>query len=462
MSSYRARGLTRRDFLKMAGTGLAAAGMSPLLGACGPKAAATPAAGGVPTGQNLKFWWWGETEAPGLQKWVDETAALYKTKSGNTIESTLMDTAVVISEFQTASAANAAPDNIFLWNGIYHMESAWLGYLEPLDNFFSAEEIAATKPTQLSVYEGQTYRLGWYSCAVLYLYNKDMFDKAALDGNTPPATWADMLTACDKLKTAGFTPIVGGLKDGPWGEWYMGHGLGQNLDTPGDAINLFIGDLDWREPRYYEHWTKLKELWDAGFINDDINSIDLYPGIDLFGAEKGAMTAIVAPILGKQISLMGGSEKIGTMVFPTFGVGKLAGKPIADCQGLGISSQSKNKEAAADFLRFAHDPERVEALWKMASAIPNDVSFDTNLIEDAATRELRAKWVEGDTIPYISNLMPGVFWTDAMFVNSQKIISGEYTGEQAGQNAYDVTMKWKEQNPDLVEKYSTWAKDLGV
>ena len=42
------------------------------------------------------------------------------------------------------------------------------------------------------------------------------------------------------------------------------------------------------------------------------------------------------------------------------------------------------------------------------------------------------------------------------------VISGEYTGEQAGQNAYDVTMKWKEQNPDLVEKYSTWAKDLGV
>ena len=27
--------------------------------------------------------------------------------------------------------------------------------------------------------------------------------------------------------------------------------------------------------------------------------------------------------------------------------------------------------------------------------------------------------------------MPGVFWTDAMFVNSQKIITGEFTGEQA-------------------------------
>ena len=89
------------------------------------------------------------------------------------------------------------------------------------------------------------------------------------------------------------------------------------------------------------------------------------------------MTAIVAPILGKQISLLGGSEKIGPMTFPVFGVGKMAGKPIADCQGIGISSQSKNKEVAADFLRFVHDRTRVEALWTMASAIPNDEFFDT-------------------------------------------------------------------------------------
>jgi raffinose/stachyose/melibiose transport system substrate-binding protein len=445
--------VTRRDFLKMAGTGLAVAGMSPLLSACGPK---------IPSGQTLKFWWWGETEAPGLEKWVAETAGLYKTKSGNTLESTLMDTLVVISEFQTASAAGAAPDSIFLWNGIYHMESVWLGYLDPMENFFSAEEIAATRPTKLSVYQGKTYRLGWYSAGPLYVYNKDMFDQAGLDGNTAPKTWDDLLNACDKLKTKGITPIVGGLKDGPWGEWYMGHGLGQNLDTAADAVNLFIGELDWREPRYYEHWSKLKELWDLGFINADINSIDLYPGIDLFGSGKGAMTAIVTPILGKQETLMGGSEKIGLMTFPVFGVGKMAGKPIADCQGIGISSQSKNKEVAADFLRFVHDPERVKALWNLSKAIPNDASFDTNLIEDPVTRELRSRWVEGDNVPYISNLMPGVFWTDAMFVNSQKIITGEFTGEQAGQNAYDVTQKWKEQNPDLVEKYSLWAKDLAV
>ena len=58
--------------------------------------------------------------------------------------------------------------------------------------------------------------------------------------------------------------------------------------------------------------------------------------------------------------------------------------------------------------------------------------------------------------------MPTLFWTDAMFVNSQKILAGEMTGEEAGQNAQDVSEKWVKQNPDMVENYKTWAKDLAA
>jgi raffinose/stachyose/melibiose transport system substrate-binding protein len=474
MNNRKNRPLTRRDFLKLAGMGLTAAGLSPLLQSCAtpaattvaPTAAATsapPTAAPPAGGKNLKAWWWGEQEAPGLEGWVNESIALYNQKSGNTIEPTLQDTAVVISEFQTASAAKNPPDIQFLWNGIYHMESVWLGYLEPMDGLVPADEIAATQPTILSVFDGKTYRLGWYSAGVLWLYNKEMFNKAGLDGNTPPKTWDDLLNACDKLKTAGITPICAGLKDGYWGEWWMGSGLGQNLDTPADAINLFIGQLDWREPKYYEHWGREQELWKAGFINDDMLSVDLYPGIDMFGAGKAAMTAIVTPIAASQAKALGSSEKIGPMVFPVFGTGKMAGKAIADYQGFGISSQSQNKDVAADFLRSLHTPERVTALWNAAHVLPTDTSFDGNTIDDPLLKAIWEGWVANkDAVTYISDLMPVLFWTDAMFVNSQKIISGEYTPEQAGQNAYDVTQKWVQQNPDMVKNYAAWAKDLGA
>lgn len=476
MSSKTTRSLSRRSFLKIAGAGLAASSLAPLLESCA--APATPAATQVPvaaaptavpapqlpTGQTLKMWWWGETEAPGLEKWLNESLAKFKTDTGNTIEPTMQDTTVVISEFQTASAAKNAPDLQFLWNGIYHMESVWLGYLDAMNGLIPDEEIKATNPTALSNFQGKTYRMGWYSCAPMYLYNKEIFTKAGLNADQPPKTWDELLAACDKIKAVGSIPICGGLKDGPWGEWYMGHGLGQNLDSPADAINLFIGDLDWRDPRYYEHWSKLDELWKAGFINDDMNSIDLYPGIDMFGAGKGAMTAIVAPLAASQAKMLGSSEKVGAMVFPVFGKGKMAGKPISDCQGFGISSQSKNKEVAAALLRYFNTPERVNALWEQVNCLPTNSSFDVEAnVTDPLLKQIWKGWVGGpDTVPYISNLMPVLFWTDAMFVNSQKIISGEWTGEQAGQNAYDVTKKWVEQNPDMKEKYTIWAKDLGL
>ena len=111
------------------------------------------------------MWWWGEQEAPGLEKWLQESVALYKDKSGNDVEMTLQDNASVIPEFQTASAAKNAPDIQFLWNGIYHMESVWLDYLEPLDGLIPEEILKGSGATALSTFDGKQYRIGWYSAA---------------------------------------------------------------------------------------------------------------------------------------------------------------------------------------------------------------------------------------------------------------------------------------------------------
>lgn len=457
---------SRRAFLKLTGGSLPFLALA----ACAPAATPQPAgqqptpataseAPSAPGGVELRMSWWGEQEAPGLENWLKESIALFEKQTGHKVIPTLQDTSVVISEFQTASAANNAPDIQYFWNGIYHMESVWLGYVEPLNGLIADDLLKASNATVLSVFGGKQYRLGWYAVPMLWVYNKEMFDKAGLNADQPPRTWDEFMDACDKLKASGVIPVVGGLKDGPWGEWYLGHSLAQNLDSPGEAIDLFVGTRDWRDPQHWEPWARLEELWKAGYMNDDMNSIDLYPGIDLFGAGKGAVTQIVGPLVPKMQSLLG-AEKVGAMVMPAFGKGRMAGKPIADTQGLGISSQSQHKQVAADFLTFLHQPERVSALWEQVKQLPADSTWDGSVIPDPLLRQIWQEWMQGDNVPYISNLMPTLFWTDAMFVNSQKIVAGEYTGEQAGQNAHDVTQKWVEQNPDMADKYKQWADEM--
>ena len=145
---YLNRALSRRRFLKLAGGGLAAAGLAPVLAACGgggdDGAATTAADTGVPAdtgaaggttaapteGGEISMWWWGEQEAIGIQKWVDSTLAGFQTDTGITVDPLLMDTSAVIPQFTEAAAAGEPPDVQFLFNGIYHMENVWLGYIQ--------------------------------------------------------------------------------------------------------------------------------------------------------------------------------------------------------------------------------------------------------------------------------------------------------------------------------------------
>src|SRR5499426_4508034 len=120
MKSKASGGHSRREILKTS-AGLGAGALLSSLVPVRSVRADTP---------TLNMWWWGEQELPGLQGFVDDSVKHY---SAATVKPMLQDTAVVISQFQTAAAAGNAPDIQFLWNGIYHMESVWLGYLKPLN-----------------------------------------------------------------------------------------------------------------------------------------------------------------------------------------------------------------------------------------------------------------------------------------------------------------------------------------
>lgn len=404
----------------------------------------------------LVMWWWGEQELPGLQGFVDDAVKSY---SAAAVKPMLQDTAVVISQFQTAAAAGESPDIQFLWNGIYHMESVWLGYLQPLEGLVSDEVIKTSSPTLLSRFGGKTYRVGWYPLPMIWIYNKDLYDKAGLDADKAPATWDEFLAACEKLKSTGIAPVGGGIQDGYWGEWYFGHALAQNVDSAGEVIGLFTGESDFREPKYHEHWVKLEELKKAGFLNPEMSSTELYPGIDLIVAGKVAAGLSVGSRVPADSKATKG--RIGTMVMPAYGKGKLAGQPIFDSQGLGIPSKAKDPKGAAAFLEYLQSPEQLKALHAKTGWIPANTAFDVSVIEDPTVRDMWQRWGLSPNIPYLSNLVPGQFYEQALLPTAQQVVEGKITGEQAGELAYNVAKEWRDFNPDMVENYKEWAADLG-
>jgi ABC-type glycerol-3-phosphate transport system substrate-binding protein len=293
---------------------------------------------------------------------------------------------------------------------------------------------------------------------MIWCYNKELFDKAGLDADNPPKTWDDLLAACDKLKAKGIAPIGGGIQDGYWGEWYFGHALSQNVDSTGEAVDLFTGVRDFRDPKYHEHWVRLEELKKHDFLNADMSSLELYPGIDLIVAGKLAMGESIGGRVPADSKTSGG--KIGCMVMPVYGKGKMAGKPILDSQGLGISTNAEDPKAAAAFLEYLNSPERLQAFWAKTGWLPANTGFDTSVITDETVKSMWKNWGESENIPYLSNLVPGQFYEQALLPTAQQIVQGESTGEEAGELAAKVAQEWRDFNPDMVDHYKKWAADL--
>jgi ABC-type glycerol-3-phosphate transport system substrate-binding protein len=294
---------------------------------------------------------------------------------------------------------------------------------------------------------------------MIWIYNKDLFEKAKLDPEKAPATWDDFLGACDKLKSIGVSPVGGGIQDGYWGEWYWGHAISQIVDTPGEAVQLFTGELSFEDPKYFEPWARLEELKKHDFFNPEMSSTELYPGIDLCVAGKVAMGESIGARMPKDNATT--KDKIAPMVMPVFGKSKLAGKPIFDTQGLGISKDAKDPKAAAAFLEFLQSPERQKALHEKTGWLSSNSGTDASVLTSPVVQDMWKRWGQGDNIPYISNVVPGQFYEQALLPTAQQVVAGKITGEQAGALAAKVTKEWRDFNPDMVENYKKWSKDLG-
>ena len=266
------------------------------------------------------------------------------------------------------------PDVQFLFNGIYHMENVWLGYLDAARRPLDQAALDNGGGTTMSVYEGKQYRTGFYAIGFGVAYNKELFEQAGLDPEAPPTTWDEFLAACEKLKAAGKIPIGGGVKDGFFGEWYFVNSLTQNLDSPPTRSTCSSASSTGANPSTTSTGSSSRSSR-QGLLQRRRHLAGALPGHPAVRHRQGVDVHQHRPALPNSQKQLG-ADKVGFMMLPTFGTGAMAGKPITDTQGFGIPSKAKNHETAARLLDFMHSPERVQAMWTTSKQIPANQHFD--------------------------------------------------------------------------------------
>lgn len=406
----------------------------------------------------LTVWYWGEQEAPGYKAYMEEMVKRYeKENPGITVEAVLQESDNLYSAFRTAEAAEEGPDIQYMWGGTQAMEDVWKGNVSPISDYLTDEDLSVIEKASLmeTNWDDKQWGIPAYGFTYGIAYDKEAMRTAGVDPEQPFVTWEEFMDCCRKLKEAGITPLGMGLKDGFLPAW-IGIFLGQqNLNNVNEMIDLMSGKESFTDEKYSEWLYKIEELMDAGYINDDILSLDLYQGQQTIENGKAAMTLHTqAYAVSLENSL--GADKIGFAKAPVYGKGEFADSIASPSQVYVIPKSAKHKEGAAKFLMFLQEEENVKCLYETANVMMPNVNFKDEWLTSEIDKQVMEWKEESGNFCYQLYFAP-MFESDGLIPTVQKMFSEDLSPKDAAAELEAALEKCREQNPEVHEAFVGWS-----
>jgi ABC-type glycerol-3-phosphate transport system substrate-binding protein len=252
--------------------------------------------------------------------------------------------------------------------------------------------------------------------------------------------------------------LVGGDKDGYLGGWLFSLIGSQQLNSPMDLVQATVGNASFTDAKYTGWYTALDTLVKDGYWNDDVLSRNLDQGVTLFGQGGGAMSFESDGMLATSIKVLGG-DKVGLMLPPTWGTGKMAdyGYATQSC-GYAVTSWSKHQQQAADFLAYLHTPDRLTAWYEATGVTPADDRFDTSLVT-VPQLQTATKFDTTGSQAFLEEWLPVEIDGNADLPAGEMIFGGSGTPSDAAQLWERSAQEWRTAHPD---ELAGWQKMAGT
>jgi multiple sugar transport system substrate-binding protein len=350
MKYGRPRGLSRRDFLKVGGAGLAGAAF---LGAAG-------CGGGEQAGGATEIYFTSAPDESGtteklIDMFNDKNKGKYKVISrvGNA------DTGQRFDKLRTQMQAGGEDLDVILGDVIWTAQLAESDWISDLSDRFTESQRKEFLPGSVEAitYEGKTFGMPWFTDTGLLYYRKDLLQESGFDG--PPKTWDELKQMTLKVREDaglkyGFVfqgaAYEGGVCDGM--EFIWTHG-GEVLD-PDDPTRVLVDSPEAiaglatersmiTEGISPEGVTVYKEDESAGaFLNGDAVFLRNWP--------------YVYALVGTSEYPKLDPEQVGVSELPSAD-GEPGNGTVGD-QPLYISSTATDPDAAWKFIQFLSAPEQ--------------------------------------------------------------------------------------------------------
>jgi multiple sugar transport system substrate-binding protein len=176
--------LSRKDFLKLGGAGLAGAA---LLGTAG-------CGGSSGSGDLILSWGADRTESlPTLIKQFNKQSKGFKVKQ----REMPIDTGQYFDKMRTQFQAGGGDIDIIIGDVIWPAQFAANGWVTDLSDRFKDTDAFLPGPMQAATYQNKVYAVPWYTDAGLLYYRKDLLEKSGY--SAPPETWDELIEMAKKV-----------------------------------------------------------------------------------------------------------------------------------------------------------------------------------------------------------------------------------------------------------------------
>lgn len=290
------------------------------------------------------------------------------------------------TKIKTAFAAGEAPDISYMFSGGSFVKPYIdAGYLLPIDEYLNEEVTSKVLPGMMDgcTFDGKVYTLPTITFLANLYCNTEMFEDA---GAKIPTTWEELLDAVDKLKTAGYTPIIMGEKDRWPGMYWFDIISARTARNAG--IEAAFGDTSkFNAPEFIDAAAKMQELVNAGAFNDNMLSMSYDEMVEGFCAGQGAMlyqANWVHPAIMDEAAASNG--KVTCVAFPTIEGGKGSATEFSGgtSDGYYVNAECEHPKEAVEYLEYLS--EKIGSVgYSMGAGLP---CWDVSEVDDSALTSL--------------------------------------------------------------------------
>jgi len=337
---------------------------------------------------------------------------------------------------QAAAVSKQGPDLALMWTGLFALQ--YKSYLQNLKGKVSKAALAREGSLSWSS-PNFNEKKGPYVMPLdrqfyIGFYNKSAFAEAGV--SKVPTTWNELYSACSKLKSAGFTPLVygnGGQSLGAlYYPWYDASYIAIGQSSVSGLRDLYSGKNKWNSKANIDSYNKYAALNSKGCTNTDV--LTKTDNVEDFIGGKAAM--IIDGTWDTQKFTDAMADNVAAFV-PPFSDKPIKGVVEFAGQGLAMTKYSKNQAASGKFLEFMTTDAAAKILDSVG-LIPNIIgSKTTNPVNqqmlDFAAKQNFVRYpmldnvLQGDVVDAGNKIIPAILGGKTKAVDGLKQMAQVWT-----------------------------------